>query len=275
MTDENNTGIINEMIAQITAKRETRGVKMRGGKTYTMVQDRIETLRRMSGDYYRINTEMLQYTTEEGGSIVMRTVIRTPDGQTVATGHAEEIRGSSQITDTSAIEVCETSSVGRALAMLGIHGGEFASAEELQVVVDKLDKRQTVKSKPAPKSSALVHQEPEPSQLALDVDKVEGKPNGVHNAKIMQDVREDVAAMVATIHDNTPILKPSSDNAMIAECFFTFMPLCNSVQETYSFWFSNENILNTLKQNDAELYDQVKLRFMARRDELKQKDTAR
>jgi hypothetical protein len=296
--ESNNVAIINEMIEQITKKRETRGVKMKGGKTYTMVQDRVETLRRSTGDYYQITTEMLHYTNEPGGSIVFRAVIRNADGQTVATGHAEEVRGSSQITDTSAIEVCETSSVGRALAMLGIHGGEFASAEELAIVVDKLDKKASRPApqvvappkelKPSARPSALVHQEAMAGQAKdqitraiesetpmkqLDIEQaVEdagGKPNGLHNAQIMKDLRSDVADMVSTIKGRTPVLKPTGDCEMIAECFFTFMPLCSTVEETYSFWYANEGVLNTLKANDPSLFEQVKLRFVARRDEFK------
>ena len=48
------------------------------------------------------------------------------------TGHAEEEIGSSQINNTSALENCETSAVGRALAMMGIGSNEsFASADEV------------------------------------------------------------------------------------------------------------------------------------------------
>jgi len=48
-----------------------------------------------------------------------------------ATGHAEEKRDSSFINKTSALENCLSSSVGRCLAAFGLHGSEFASAEEL------------------------------------------------------------------------------------------------------------------------------------------------
>ena len=48
------------------------------------------------------------------------------------TGHAEEEIGSSQINNTSALENCETSAVGRALAMMGIGSDEsLASADEV------------------------------------------------------------------------------------------------------------------------------------------------
>ena len=48
------------------------------------------------------------------------------------TGHAEEEIGSSQINTTSALENCETSAIGRALALMGIGVDEsFASGDEV------------------------------------------------------------------------------------------------------------------------------------------------
>ena len=49
----------------------------------------------------------------------------------IATGYAEEERGSSNINKTSALENAETSAVGRALAFLGLAGTEIASADEV------------------------------------------------------------------------------------------------------------------------------------------------
>ena len=49
----------------------------------------------------------------------------------IATGHAHETIGASQINKTSALEVCETSAVGRALALCGYHGSGIASTEEI------------------------------------------------------------------------------------------------------------------------------------------------
>jgi hypothetical protein len=68
------------------------------------------------------------------------------------------------------------------------------------------------------------------------------------------------------------VIRMSEDDHMIAECFFTFMPLCNSVQETYSFWYANENLLNTVKGRSPELYMSIRNRFTDRRNELKPKE---
>ena len=54
-------------------------------------------------------------------------------GRVVATGHAHEERGSSNINKTSFVENCETSAIGRALAMLGIGiDTSIASANEVE-----------------------------------------------------------------------------------------------------------------------------------------------
>jgi hypothetical protein len=49
----------------------------------------------------------------------------------IATGYAEEVRTASKINRTSALENCETSAVGRALAFFGLAGSEIASADEV------------------------------------------------------------------------------------------------------------------------------------------------
>ena len=73
--------------------------------------------------------------------VVMRAEILHPTGDVVATGWAEEVRASSSINRSAALENCETSAVGRALAAAGFGGSQYASADEL---VSKL----TGKSKP-------------------------------------------------------------------------------------------------------------------------------
>jgi len=50
----------------------------------------------------------------------------------LGTGHASEVIGEGHVNKTSALENAETSAIGRALASMGIHGGEYASANELR-----------------------------------------------------------------------------------------------------------------------------------------------
>ena len=96
------------------------------GKEYKTVALRIqEFCAEFPG--YSIETELLS----AADLVQVKTTIRNEDAKVVSTGHAEEIRGASHILKTSALETCETSSVGRALAFMGLGGTEIASADEV------------------------------------------------------------------------------------------------------------------------------------------------
>jgi hypothetical protein len=65
-----------------------------------------------------------------------------------ATGWAEEVRGSSNINKTSALENCETSAVGRALGFAGFGSTEqIASADEVEVAIARQKKECAVARK--------------------------------------------------------------------------------------------------------------------------------
>ena len=60
------------------------------------------------------------------------------EGEIIATGWAEEIRGQGNVNRTSHLENCETGAVGRALANAGLSGSDFSkrpSREEMGKVV--------------------------------------------------------------------------------------------------------------------------------------------
>lgn len=97
------------------------------GREYKTVAERIIEFRAAHKHEFGINTELLSNAEE----IVVRAVITDSNGMIIATGHAAEIRGSTNINKTSALENCETSAIGRCLAALGFAGTEYASADEL------------------------------------------------------------------------------------------------------------------------------------------------
>ena len=81
----------------------------------------------------RIITAIIEHN-EETGFILMRAeVYREPDDALpAATGHAYELRSAGHVQAGSYVEVCETSSVGRALALLGFEVRRgVASREEV------------------------------------------------------------------------------------------------------------------------------------------------
>ena len=56
------------------------------------------------------------------------------DGEIIATGWAEEIRGQGNVNKTSHVENCETSALGRALSNAGLSGSDYTkrpSREEM------------------------------------------------------------------------------------------------------------------------------------------------
>ena len=63
------------------------------------------------------------------------------EGNFIATGLAEEKRSASRINQTSALENCETSAVGRALAFCGITNDAIASAEEVSAAIEQQDQK--------------------------------------------------------------------------------------------------------------------------------------
>ena len=106
------------------------------GKKYGEVNERIKYLRQEAAlKNYSIMTE---FPALDSDMCVCKCTIATEQGKIVATGHAHEERGSSNINKTSYVENCETSAVGRALAFLGIGiDTSIASANEVQEAIAK------------------------------------------------------------------------------------------------------------------------------------------
>jgi len=96
------------------------------GKQYKTVNERVGEFREKHPDF-SILTEIIQAS----DVVQMKASIADDKGRVIATGYAEEVRGSTNINKTSALENCETSAIGRALAAFGLGGTEYASANEV------------------------------------------------------------------------------------------------------------------------------------------------
>jgi len=115
---------------QEIGKLNESGVVTRGNKKYTTVAVRVEVFRKYFPDY-SINTRV---TVDDGKRVIVVAEVFAPGSdRPISTGIAEEIRGSSNVNRTSAVENGETSAIGRALANLGLAGGEYASDFEIEV----------------------------------------------------------------------------------------------------------------------------------------------
>lgn len=108
----------------------------------------------------RIQTEIQFHPTEQSTVIVRADIYRDlADTMPAATGHAYEKEGSSFINRTSYIENCETSAVGRALAIMGFEiKKSIASKEEVANAI--LQQEQ----KTAPKMEPATEKQQEPSE---------------------------------------------------------------------------------------------------------------
>jgi hypothetical protein len=111
------------------------------GKAYAEVNQRIKAFR-MVYPNGSIHTELLS---NENGVCVFKASVYDKDTFLLGTGHAYEKESSSFINKTSYIENCETSAVGRALAMAGFGiDTSIASAEEVGNAINNQQSKEDV-----------------------------------------------------------------------------------------------------------------------------------
>jgi len=102
------------------------------GKQYVEVNERLRYFRETYPNF-ALTTEVLEKT--ETSILILASVIND-EGRVLATGMAEEEKGSTFINKTSYVENCETSAWGRALGNFGIGiDTSVASANEVQNAV--------------------------------------------------------------------------------------------------------------------------------------------
>ena len=99
------------------------------GSEYMTVAERLHMLYQ-DHPQATVKTKVLRMTDTE----VVMTAKITVEGRS-ATGTAHEVQGEGMINSTSHIENCETSAVGRALALFGYAGSEVRSADEMSAAV--------------------------------------------------------------------------------------------------------------------------------------------
>lgn len=115
----------NELVSTIDVK----------GKAYALVNERIKAFRYL----YPEGTIETELVFDDGEKCVFKATASV-NGLVLGTGTAYEMKDSSFINKTSYIENCETSAVGRCLAMCGIGiDVSIASAEEVQNAINNQD----------------------------------------------------------------------------------------------------------------------------------------
>ena len=146
------------------------------GKEYATVAPRVAILRRNLGKDLDIKTTLIHHDDK-------RVVVQADayiDGVHVSSGLAEEFRAASRINNTSALENCESSAVGRCAAFLAITNDNIASAEEVDQAINVQNK--------------IVESEKKLTSALVDLGKVShiGSYNSwiTDNKNLMQDLKD-------------------------------------------------------------------------------------
>jgi len=122
------------------------------GKQYVEVNERIKFFRQE--EQYKNWSLITEFTVLDDAQCVCKASIADPEHRIISVGHAHEVQGSSNINKTSYVENCETSAIGRALAMLGIGiDTSIASANE---VSDAIAKQETASAAEPAKTKKII-----------------------------------------------------------------------------------------------------------------------
>lgn len=129
---------VNEKLKPFVIERKDKKTGKITTKDYNTVDQRILGFRELFPNG-SIQTEILKF---EGEVVLMKATVYDDNGKVISTGHAMEKESSSYINQTSFVENCETSCIGRALGIIGIGIiDDVASAEEVANVIDAENKR--------------------------------------------------------------------------------------------------------------------------------------
>ena len=199
---------LNPTMDRVTEIGKTHAINMKG-KKYTQVVHRMEAFRKEHGTLFGVDTQIL---VDDGHRVVIKAVITyAPTGAVVGSGMAEEIRGQGPVNTTSALENAETSAVGRALASMGLAGGEYASANEMEAV-----QRKSValadKPTPAPESAPQPPKIEPVSMNAEDAAKwmknVEEKLDGIKTIAGFKDFvsQDDIVGRMKGLKSNNSVM---------------------------------------------------------------------
>lgn len=209
---------------------KSHGIAQRGGKKYTQVVHRMEAFRRTFGLELGVDTEI---AVDDGQRVVVKARILDIEGRTIGSGYAEEIRGQGHVNQTSALENAETSAIGRALASIGLAGGEYASANEMDGV-----QRKTVASS----------------------EKKAAAPGS------------DSSLQPVPVKEQSPSSPPDDNMDSIRYLYQTLrkeIDQTNMVGEVTALWSKNKGVLNELKKTNEDVYKQFHSMFAKREKELK------
>jgi len=156
----------------------------------TPIQDYITVAERIEKFYERyaegrIITNIIEHDPERGFILMRADVYRNAeDTLPTSTGHAYELKSEGYVQRTSYIEVCETSSVGRALALAGFEVRRgIASREEMMKSVRHTKEEAAREKATATAAAATAPATPKPAPAEPDI-----KPNQIATDEQKQNI---------------------------------------------------------------------------------------
>tara|TARA_R110002167_G_scaffold89273_4_gene240851 strand:- start:7898 stop:8491 length:594 start_codon:yes stop_codon:yes gene_type:complete len=170
------------------------------GKQYVEVNERIKFFRQE--EEYKNWTISTEFTVMDSDQCVCRAIIADPSQRIISSGHAHETQGSSNINKTSYVENCETSAIGRALAMMGIGiDTSIASANEVNEAIAKQEttplsskSQESTPSKGASKPSVRAPKptsEKDPELMSKAIDYIKSQTDKAKAFKFFMDKKGD------------------------------------------------------------------------------------
>ena len=153
------------------------------GKDYFTVATRHNLFMQYFNDVASINTNIIPELCNDN-RVAVKCTISIEDKK--YTGMALEEFGSSFINRTSALENAETSALGRALAAFGLHGTEFASADEL--INAKMNQNKNTTKKQFPKTNGKRNIE---LDMQLDIDQIRKHVKGIKDIFALRKFRKE------------------------------------------------------------------------------------
>lgn len=218
------------------------GIDISRGQTtikYLKVVERVNLFRYHYGMSYSIESEVV---VDDGKRVLMVASVKDNDGRVVGQGYAEEIRNAGPVNKTSAIENCETSAIGRALANIGLAGNEYASAFEMENIPNK-EEAKASQEKAKVSQEKLEDSKKKVKAIQSEVEKQPEKKEEPHP--------EDVKLVETTAEILVKSLEGSS---------------LDGLRET---WASNKVVLESWKDQYQEIYERVEKAFKDKAEELK------
>jgi len=137
------------------------------GKQYVEVKERVKYFRQEKK--YEDWTIATDFPMVDDAQCICKASIADPNGRVVSTGHAHEVQANGNINKTSYIENCETSAIGRALAVMGIGVDDsMASANEVADAIAQQEAVTPAPQKTARKSTKASAKDPDLMSKAID-----------------------------------------------------------------------------------------------------------